>query len=313
MRMKIGIRYWYLGLLLICIVSGPLFAWNKATHMVTGAIAYRELEANSPETLAQLLSLLREHPHYQTRWLDKINRLALSEEEKDMYLFMLAARWPDDIRNGDKAYHHPGWHYINYPFSPFGWEPEGNSAREKNGNNIVYTYRKNLNILQSSAEAGKKAVALCWVLHLIGDVHQPLHTTALFSAQYPQGDKGGNLFYIKARPDAKTINLHAFWDGLLTGSDNFQSVANTATRLRHTFQRQSLPELTHSRFSDWTAESVSLAREKVYLNGTLRGSSDPDAGALLPSGYAFAARELAQRRVALAGYRIADALISVVS
>ena len=43
----------------------------------------------------------------------------MSEQDQDRFLFMLAARWPDDIR-GDSAFDHPLWHYIDYPYKPRG-------------------------------------------------------------------------------------------------------------------------------------------------------------------------------------------------
>ena len=52
---------------------------------------------------------------------------------------------------------------------------------------------------------------LRFLIHLIGDIHQPLHNTSLVNSQFPKGDKGGNLFLIKTR--LKSVkDLHTFWD-----------------------------------------------------------------------------------------------------
>jgi hypothetical protein len=59
----------------------------------------------------------------------------------------------------------------------------------------------------------EKAIYLTWLLHLVGDIHQPLHCTAVFSEQFPNGDKGGNDAFIRIR--SSPVKLHAFWDGLL--------------------------------------------------------------------------------------------------
>ena len=67
----------------------------------------------------------------------------------------------------------------------------------------------------------------------MGDVHQPLHTTALFSLEFPNGDKGENDFKIIASEGAGTINLNSFWDSLVIGSENFQQVKNQAILLRN--------------------------------------------------------------------------------
>ena len=66
--------------------------------MVTGAIAYRELQTSSPQTAARVVAIFRQHPDFQQRWSGKLNEPGLSEDDRNQYLFMLAARWPDDIR-----------------------------------------------------------------------------------------------------------------------------------------------------------------------------------------------------------------------
>src|SRR6266850_7948741 len=71
-------------------------AWNAPTHMVTGAIAYRILEKESPRTVSVIKTLLEKHPWYADRWRDDIAKLP--ESQRGEMLFMLAARWADDIR-----------------------------------------------------------------------------------------------------------------------------------------------------------------------------------------------------------------------
>src|SRR4051794_37148479 len=65
----------------------------------------------------------------------------------------------------------------------------------------------------SRTTAEDKAVALCWILHLIGDVHQPLHCATLYSPQFERGDLGGNSFGVKI--NGKEYRLHTFWDNAL--------------------------------------------------------------------------------------------------
>jgi len=108
-----------IGILLVLVTTSATFAWSKAGHMVSGAIAYADLKQTSPETLARVIALLKSHPQYQTKWVPRLAQLTLTPEEQDLYLFMLAARWPDDIR-GDAAFHHGAWHNINFPYTPEG-------------------------------------------------------------------------------------------------------------------------------------------------------------------------------------------------
>ena len=110
-------------------------------------------------------------------------------------LFMLAARWPDDIRD-DADYHHGRWHYINMPFKPAG-QPDSVAAPPPDPDNIIRAYEQNLAIVSSeNASSDQKAIALCWIFHLVGDAHQPLHTVAPYTTEYPRGDKGGNAILI---------------------------------------------------------------------------------------------------------------------
>jgi S1/P1 Nuclease len=300
------------GILLVLVAVSSTFAWSKAGHMVSGAIAYADLKHTSPETLARVIALLKSHPHYKTKWVPRLAQLNLSTEEQELYLFMLAARWPDDIR-GDAAFHHGAWHYINLPYKPEG-QPTSIQPVDPASENILEAYQANLDIVQSTALESSKAVALCWIFHLIGDVHQPLHTITLFTTQFPplEGDRGGTRFYIRVGEGARTISLHTFWDDLILGSERFQNVRNTATalRLKRTHARTQLPALTETRFEGWARqESFGLAKEHAYRNGQLHGSRDPQHGDVLPADYIATVKPLAERRIVLAGYRLADVLM----
>jgi hypothetical protein len=301
----------------LCLIMGcllwvpPAEAWNRAGHMVSGAIAYTLLKRADPNALAHWTAVLKQHPHFESRWQPQLEGVVV--EEHDQCLFMLAARWPDDIR-GDPDYDRPDWHFINYSFKPAG-QPESVTTVGPADENIVMAFRANLSLLKQEAPAGQQAVALCWVLHLVGDVHQPLHTTKLFTTDFaaPEGDRGGTRFYIRATPASEAISLHKFWDDLILGSEEFQSVRNTAVKIRRMYPRGMLSELattpTQSDFRVWAeAESFFLAKTKVYLDGRLAGSPQRDDAPALPADYARSVKPVAERRLALAAYRLADLL-----
>ncbi|MHC5747973.1 MAG: S1/P1 nuclease [Nostoc sp.] len=294
------------------ILQNPAFAWNKAGHMVSGAIAYSELKQNHQEVIEKMVAILKEHPEYskfEQQW-NSLKQSNISAEDKNLYLFMWAAKWADEAR-GNQTFDHPTWHYINFPYQPS--NASNSIPREIAGEeNILYAFKKNFDIVQSSATSNsEKAVAICWLFHLLGDVHQPLHTTKLITNQYPEpeGDRGGTRFYIRVKPDSQTISLHKFWDDLILGSERFQTVRNTATKIRASYQRSKLPELRETQFNNWAKlESFRIAKQKAYLNGKLSGSSDKNNGKLLPQNYAATAKPIAERRMSLAGYRLADVL-----
>ena len=110
------------------------------------------------------------------------------------------------------------------------------------------------------------------------------------------------------------MSLHEFWDDLILGSSKFRSVRNKAIelRLRPTHARAQLPELAEAQFTQWAkAESFALAKAEGYRNGTLQGNTDENNGVVLPADYASTTKPLAERRMVLAGYRLADVLTQI--
>jgi len=154
--------------------------------MVTGAIAYRILENDSPRTVSVIKTLLENHPWYADRWRDDVEKLA--ESQRGEMLFMLAARWADDIRMQAKLQRETKWHSINFHFKPAG-ETEDIKPLAPHPDNILSALAENQRRVKSQVSADQRAIALAWLLHLVGDIHQPLHTVQLFSREYPHGDR----------------------------------------------------------------------------------------------------------------------------
>jgi hypothetical protein len=109
---------------------------------------------------------------------------------------------------------------------------------------------------------------------------------------------------------------------VITSSQNLARLRNEATvlRNRHEFQRSQLTELTRTDFEAWDKESYEIATKIAYRNGghigTPRARSKDctmvAAAPMLPAGYVVSARRIADRRVILARYRLADLLMRVV-
>lgn len=285
-------------------------AWNKAGHMVTGAIAYHDLKANDRQTLDRVITVLREHPFYEERWLPAIEALpddVVSDraDKEGLFLFMYAARWPDDIR-GDPDLHCGDCHFVNFRFRP----TQPGAPLVSMGGQLLEAFDENIGIVRGGGACDEKAMAISWVFHLTGDVHQPLHTAALFTQAFPQGDRGGTRFFIRATSSARTISLHKFWDDTIMGSERFRSVNNRAVGLMAELTRAALSgaELREEAFRRWAQrESFPAARQHAYVNGTLR-SGTSNNGRVLPQGYAGRVQPIAERRAVLAGYRMADLL-----
>src|SRR5215475_4349417 len=181
---------------------------------------------------------------------------------------------------------------------------------------------ENQRIVVNETNPERKAIALAWLFHLVGDIHQPLHTVQLFTVDHPKGDRGGNEICVRVTQARQPMNLHRFWDGVITSSQNLTRLRNEATvlRNRHEFQRSQLTELAYTAFESWVKESFEIATKFAYRNGGRIGipkSENLDckmvaAAAVLPVGYVVSASRIADRRVILAGYRLADLLTRVV-
>src|SRR5262249_50528542 len=238
---------------------------------LSGAIAYQVLQQESPQTIDKVRAALEKHPWYTNQWQARLQDIPVADH--GLVLFMQAARWPDDIRSNDKQQHRALWHYINWPFKP-DKEPASVQTREPEAVNILTAMAENQRIVATENNAERKAIALAWLFHLVGDIHQPLHTAQLFTVDYSQGDRGGNEICVRVTEAAQPMDLHRFWDGVITSSSNLTRLRNEATTLgnRQEFQRSQLTELASTEFESWAKESYEIAMKFAYLNGKLIGA-----------------------------------------
>lgn len=274
------------------------FAWSAAGHEMGGAIAYWYLKANNPNAIPKVVAVLEKHPWYDTSWKPRLKTLPL--ENHDINLFMFASTFPDEARrtpfgNGEKS----KWHYINYPYN-LGKEPDPEMVTP----NAELKLIELIGGLAAEKDEQQKALNLCWIFHLLEDLHQPLHTTALFDELHKTGDKGGNDTYFSFTEEGKPIRLHSFWDGLIKGKpDNIPATAKTWLELPK-YQADSLPELkTNLDIHSWVLnESHVLAKTVAYQNGKLNGVDHSTA--VMPLSYKTEAVAVAERRVVLSGIRL---------
>ncbi len=172
-------------LLAVSLFSAEGRAWNIPGHMLSGSIAYQILRQETPTMITTVGSLLGKNPWYESRWKAQVEKI--SEAERDEMLFMLAGRWADDIRTRDKAESRLQWHYIDFPFKPE-CEPSSIQTIEPPQKNILTATAENTRILETGgSDPARRGVALAWLFHLVGDLHQPLHAVQLFTREYPNG------------------------------------------------------------------------------------------------------------------------------
>jgi S1/P1 Nuclease len=277
-------------------------AWSSPGHMVIASIAYREL-SDAEKTWVN--NLLIHHPEYSS-WRASY-RADIPNLDLETFIFMRASTWPDEIRRKGSLYDHPEWHFIDYPLEPPTFpEKPGPSPT----NDILYGISQSERTLTNqNASPEERAVYLSWLIHLVGDIHQPLHCATLVNDDYaaPVGDRGGNSFYV--RPAEAAVNLHSIWDKALGSRVNPQAQFNYATELRAVYPRTNLLELSaHQTPGSWSLESREIAVENAYLHGNLKGSKEKENAPALPGEYTRNLKPIAERQAALAGYRLADAI-----
>jgi hypothetical protein len=226
--------------LLVVASARPALTWNIPDHMLSAAIAHQILQQESPPTIDKIKAVLGLHPWHSTRWQNSLAPFAGADT--DVMLFMLASRWAVDIRTTDKSQHRGPWHYVNMPFKPAG-QPAFIPVKPAGIPNVLTALEDNRRIAVSDPDLQKRAIALTWLFHLVGDVHQPLHTSQLFSVDYPNGDQGGNQICIRTRPGNQPVNLHSFWDEVITRSERLPVLQKLATFLR-TRPEFAKPQLT---------------------------------------------------------------------
>ena len=288
--------------------------WNSIGHMTVAYVAYQQL---TPTQKARVATLLALNPNYK-KWLGYIHG-SVTPEDQQMYVFMMAATWPDEIKANGSGYKmdadlppnspeasanigytdlemHKYWHFVNTPFSTDGTTLPALPA--PNAQTQIAALRKDL---ASDEPDALKSYDLVWLLHLTGDIHQPLHSSNRISQDAKRGDGGGNSVKIDVDPN----DLHGYWDNLLGVGDteNFM-VAVAAGQKLSAADATAAADLNEA---DWANESFTLAKSDVYLNPPIGAGLGPFTIGSNP-GYAAASLKIAQTRVALAGARLAAVL-----
>jgi hypothetical protein len=143
-----------------------------------------------------------------------------------------------------------------------------------------------------------KSYDLVWLLHLVGDAHQPLHCSDRISKTQPRGDDGGNLVTV----DGPSKDLHAFWDGAVGGGEwkNYMNAVKVGTAL----PAPDASLVGDTKEADWATESFALAKSDVYVAPVGAGPGPYN----LAGAYTTNTEKIAEARISLAGARLANLL-----
>lgn len=316
----------FFALVLLLAIGSNGYAWDAVGHKLSSSIA---LEYLSDASKAKLLAILRQHPRFQQDFIEPMPEFIEAGDESRRLDWLLgqAAYWPDrarslPVRERDK-YNRPSWHYIDgawlrdnaqaqgnvyagiEEFSPVEGDPASSIRNEAQVDNVMTALDFNTGVLANEAATpASRAVALCWVLHLVADIHQPLHAGSLYSAKlFPRGDRGGNGI---ATDEG---NLHARWDRALASEGlEFHRIA----MLGAISQAQN-PAITglNSDWSQWLHESRELLLSVVYTTAMQReiaaAETENRSMASIPLDPAYVAqmKSNATQRIQQAGLRLA--------
>jgi hypothetical protein len=143
-----------------------------------------------------------------------------------------------------------------------------------------------------------------WIVHLVGDAHQPLHAIGRYTKQIQNGDEGGNTELV-IPATGETTNLHAYWDRMFGGySSPFGAVydADAKDGLAHVTVNPIAAQVADPQ--TWIDESTELAKQHAYAPPASLG----DNAVLLTREYETNARNMSRSRAALAAARLANLL-----
>ncbi len=308
----------------LCVVmSAPAAAWNAKGHMTVAAVAWKNM---TPQSRAKASALLRLNPDYPV-WVRGV-----PAADVDVVAFLRASTWPDQIRStyqddGSSPANRPTdaqnigfadclkhryWHFRDIPFSRDGTRLE----QPEDPNALTQIRAFSAAIANPGTSDDVKSYDLAWLLHLVGDMHQPLHATSRFTSTSRHGDNGGNSVTLCERGHACSSRntLHGFWDGALGNSDSPASALRLACLRPPSAGSHCLTDAPQTAVAiadsgTWVLESFELARTVAYKRPVGPGKGPYYATAR----YKAVVGSTAESQVALGGARLAALLDQILA
>jgi hypothetical protein len=260
------VRYTIVAAFALFIAPATCFAWGVEGHQIVAHIAARELTGAASAQLQDLLG---------------------GDAEAAM---VQVSTWADEVRRArpDTA----PWHFVvDIPVGSAGYDA-GRDCR--NDDCIVAQIEREKTILANrQLTPTMRAEALRFLIHFVGDVHQPLHAA-------DNHDRGGNG--IRVSIDGKQTNLHAIWDTeavTVLGTDAHTLADTLEAQVSSADRKQWQSESTR----DWANESFQVASTEIYAK--LMGSGDTKAPIMFPNTYAASERTVVITQLEKAGVRLA--------
>ena len=285
-----------LAFALLALTPAAARAWDAGGHLLIDTLAQGKLRPEVAGKAEALLPLLDARFH-----------------KGRPYDFVSAGTWMDDMRGLGKDYKWSRWHYIDVPCNG------DRSSAEPPPPHALWALDQATEVLRNkAAEPKARAEALAQVMHLVGDIHQPLHVA-------DRGDRGGNdvhLAPLGASNGKGPTNLHAFWDAayryavvegeITEGVPPLQCPQSREERdalKKHAMNVLASIRITHEQWPpwrQWAYETHQIACASGWPKEWLDG--DKTAPVQLTPRFVETAQSIARGQITRAGERLAALL-----
>jgi hypothetical protein len=251
------------------IIPATLFAWGGDGHQIVCLIAEERL---SPATKAGIHDLLGD--------------ANISDAE--------IASWADNVRR-QRSETGP-WHYVDIPVEAAAFDEQRDGQK---GNNVIDKSNEFEKVLADhKAPKEKRVEALKFLVHFVGDLHQPLHCAER------NHDKGGNARLVFFLDQQRATNLHSVWDtSILLHRKGRTRVLDYALALNRKITKEESAQWKKGTVEEWTNQSHELAVKVVYAGIPVDGPPPK-----LDQAYVDRAADVVDQQLQMGGVRLAMSL-----
>ena len=285
----------FLLTIVLVILSSQVYGFWSTGHMIISRIAYEELKHKNPQMLTDIENEI----------------LVLKQYSKEAnHSFVESAVWADDNKDIEFGAF-TMWHYVDTAYIM----PDFQGEIEVEPMNVTWAIdqmKKTLNSSNTPSFNSDLALSFSWryLIHLIGDLHQPLHASQMYSKIFPNGDMGGNLFNVTYPNNPQIKNLHALWDAWVDqygsmyaplNNSQWEENGQIAANITSQFPRSKVEaRLNILNVKAWADESYELSKNTVYDSISINSTPTDE--------YIARGRRVVNEQLAVGGYRLADVM-----
>jgi hypothetical protein len=309
----------FLSIVLLTLLTASTgYPWGAQGHAAVGLVAEQRLNSSARRHIERILG--DSDLASLASWMDELRGV-----DRDFGPLAGSAEAHAFIKQFPNSFE---WHYVDLPLGESQYRDNDSFSRP---DDVVHQINLAVQVLEGRSNAMAPKYAIYVIVHLVGDLHQPLHVaygyydlsdpdhpiliTESKAAEGKESDKGANDLSLGV---GRWDELHAYWDDVLprkvAGSKDTRALAQKMTEIIAPDRWASMGDY-HSWAEQWATESI-VASRKVYA-GIKYGSSELEDGKLrriritLPIDYDATAIPLARERLAKAAFHLAELLNNI--